>query len=132
MVRQRSVDISLPRADSAGGVARRMARNTLARWGVLDESVLETVDILISELATNAVRHTTGAIALSLVLDAGLLTINVADQSGHPPVLREPSIDGGFGLRLVEALAERWGVRDHLGRAKTVWATILVPEDDTE
>lgn len=40
------------------------------------------------------------------------LTVEVYDSGGGEPAIREPYGESGRGLLLVEALSDRWGVRD--------------------
>lgn len=87
-------------------------------------SAVEVARLLVSELATNAVRYS-GCESYELVIDLGAdgLRVDVAD--GNParvPALGTPDDAGGRGLRLVEALASRWGVDRGAGdAAKHVW-----------
>ncbi len=79
-----------------------------------------------SELVTNAVRHTqanTPVMALRLEVEGGWLRIGVHDRNLGEPEPRTPADDdeSGFGLVLVDALADKWGVRPS-ATGKAVWA----------
>jgi anti-sigma regulatory factor (Ser/Thr protein kinase) len=80
--------------------------------------------LLVSELVTNSVRHAGQPAGAPVHIRAAPVErgvrVEVEDQ-GHGPVRRRSSgdDDGGFGLCLVERLAERWGV-DHAG-GTCVW-----------
>jgi anti-sigma regulatory factor (Ser/Thr protein kinase) len=81
------------------------------------------VRLLVSELVTNAVRHAEGeAVRLVVALKGRTLRIEVHDP-GHGFELKPPPSDplraSGWGLVLVEELADRWGV-DHSPRTR-VW-----------
>ena len=111
-------------------LARRLAVHELDRWGVPYRSDLSCAAAqIIAELAVNAVTH--GHVPgrdfeLRLLLDERWLRIEVADaRSERWPELREadPAEESGRGLRLVEALADDWGVLDR-AVGKTVWAGI--------
>lgn len=102
--------------------ARRFA---IEAWHGLREPGEEVnggMPLVVSELATNAVLHTGGGFTVTLAHDDDVLRVSVADgESEHPaPVDSERSMLGGRGLRIVDLLADRWGV-DDLGDGKAVW-----------
>ncbi|WP_229332336.1 ATP-binding SpoIIE family protein phosphatase, partial [Streptomyces sp. UNOC14_S4] len=80
--------------------ARRLARRALARWG-LDE-LTDAVELLVSEVITNAVRYAERPITLRL-LRTDVLRCEVGDDVPQLPRLRQarPSDEGGRGLYLV-------------------------------
>ncbi|MFJ9149100.1 ATP-binding protein [Streptomyces sp. NPDC102270] len=87
--------------------------------------IIQTAELLVSELITNAIRHGTGPPLIRLSWNGRLLRIAVSDDSDHRPCLRatKNTEPGGFGLQLLERLAYRWGVTPrHPG--KTVWAEL--------
>ena len=95
----------LPEPESA-----RRARRALADGG-LDPDLDHTVSLLTSELVTNSVRHCHAPddIVLEAVLEEGYARVVVADRGpGFDPEIRHEA--NGFGLRLVDKLASRWGV----------------------
>ena len=87
----------------------------------------ETAALLVSELATNAVRHGSGQdFDISVRLGPGddQLWVGVTDRGPGLPSARQPPVtdEHGRGLQLVGLLASRWGVRRARGsRTKTVW-----------
>lgn len=88
--------------------APSVARAAATRWLGAESPLLDDVLIVISELVTNVVLHTSDGGAL--LLDVGPpVSLEVHDTSSALPV-RPPSSGshGGFGLRLVERIAERW------------------------
>ena len=105
------------------------ARAGVADLDSLDERTREAVLIVVSELVTNAVRHAGLTSAESVIVRASRLAdrVRVEVVDNGPGFDRDrvaeipPSVHGGFGLRLVEQLAERWGVAPDTG---TVWAEI--------
>lgn len=99
--------------------ARGLARETLHTWGLAELS--ETVELLVSELVTNAVRHGSGDIGLRLIR-AGSLLCEVRDNGYDLPALRRADVtaENGRGLQLVTALAERWGAQ-RTATGKVVW-----------
>lgn len=110
-------------SDSAAvGRARRVVVATLASWGApLDQNLL----LVVSELMTNAVRHGRGVVDLTVACDERRVRLEVHDEGGPTlPAFRRPELRGGvvggFGLRLVDAIVDDWGV-DHNGGTR-VWA----------
>lgn len=86
------------------------ARRSLVKGG-LDPDLDHTVSLLATELVANSVRHAgdSGAIRLEATFHGGYARVVVADQGvGFDPEVRHES--SGFGLRLVDKLATRWGV----------------------
>ncbi|MEX2290933.1 MAG: ATP-binding protein [Mycobacteriales bacterium] len=102
-------------------LVRRYALDACAALGWDDSA--DTVALLVSEMATNAVLHAYGSEIRVRVLDRGLrLRVEVHDGSPALPVPRNaPARDeDGRGLALVEALAVGWGA-DLAPGGKTVW-----------
>ena len=82
------------------------------------------VELMVSELATNCVRHTGSGFILSLDIDDADIRVEVTDTAPGTPQLRYPSPDqsSGRGLHIIEGLSDGWGVeRDHRQSGKTVW-----------
>ncbi|MFE2165058.1 ATP-binding protein [Streptomyces sp. NPDC059447] len=110
---------STPRGARLG---RMLAVEQLRAWGL----PLEVPAQIIAELAANAVTH--GRVAgrdfrLALSVTSGTLLIEVTDTRGDRiPEIRDP----GRGLVLVEALADRWGVREGPVPCKVVWAEVVL------
>ena len=99
----------------------RFVRRTLTRSG-LDPDLDHTVTLLTSEVVTNAIRHVPGGtILITLTLLDGQLLAEVQDESASLPVRRSAGERGGWGLELLDLLADQWGVREHPGEGKTVW-----------
>lgn len=105
---------------AAAADARRLIDGLEGELSVLDADNLR---LLVSELVTNAIRHGDGATAPSLEVKVSDGRVRAAVQDAGPgfdPATRAPaSRDGGWGLLLVDALAERWGVER--GRRARVW-----------
>jgi anti-sigma regulatory factor (Ser/Thr protein kinase) len=94
------------------------ARRAIERLATtLDATVLPDVKLLVSELITNSVKYG-GDGAVQLILrseDPRHVHVEVVDQGdGFVPAARDrPRTEpGGWGLHLVEALTQRWGVRE--------------------
>ncbi|WP_053914482.1 SpoIIE family protein phosphatase [Streptomyces sp. SCSIO 75703] len=105
--------------DAAPGRARRLARRTLARWGM--EELTDSVELLVSEVVTNAVRYATRPVTLRL-LRTDVLRCEVGDDVPQLPRLRQARAtdEGGRGLYLVNRMARRWGAT-RLSTGKVVW-----------
>ena len=79
-------------------------------------SVLPDVRLLVSELVTNAVRHgrgCDGGVELALQVEDGCVRVEVVDGGGGfvpRPRDPDPASMGGWGLVVVDRLADRWGV----------------------
>jgi anti-sigma regulatory factor (Ser/Thr protein kinase) len=105
--------------------ARHLVTAVLAGWDAPQD--VHDVTLLVTELVTNVIDHVGGeaSITLELALADDWLRISVADGSSVRPVVRELSSENprGRGLRLVQAIAERWGAEDHQG-GKRVWFEI--------
>jgi serine/threonine-protein kinase RsbW len=101
-------------------------------------AVLDRARLLVSELATNSVRHS-GAIPgddLVLRVQPSKTTVRLeVEDSGRGDVVvaRPPDLNGGggFGLNLVHTLSERWGVEYAVAGGTRVWARLsLTALDD--
>ncbi|MEU5594260.1 ATP-binding protein [Streptomyces sp. NPDC020298] len=118
----------------------RLARLLATEWlrtRDLPHRVTEAAEHLVAELATNAATH--GRLPgrdfrLALLARHATLRIEVTDTRGdnlphrRPPT---PDAESGRGLLLVDALADRWGVKLGPVPRKTVWAELdLPPEPD--
>ncbi|MFI2346769.1 SpoIIE family protein phosphatase [Streptomyces sp. NPDC019443] len=105
--------------DAAPGRARRLARRALTRWGL--EELSDSVELLVSEVVTNAVRYAERPVTLRL-LRTDVLRCEVGDDSPQLPRQRRArdTDEGGRGLFLVNRLARRWGAT-RLSTGKVVW-----------
>lgn len=102
--------------------SRRLLRDFLGRRGAADMSFVG--EVLLSELVSNVVRHAHSPIEVDLSWDDGTLRVEVRDGSSILPAVAElADEDGGYGLRIVEALSEDWGIRQ-LDDGKAVWCTL--------
>ncbi|KAF4410722.1 ATP-binding SpoIIE family protein phosphatase, partial [Streptomyces lycii] len=111
--------------EQAPGKARRLARRALERWGM--EELSDSVELLVSEVVTNAVRYAERPVTLRL-LRTDVLRCEVGDDVPQLPRLRQarPSDEGGRGLYLVNRLARRWGAT-RLSTGKVVWFELARP-----
>ncbi|WP_367044666.1 SpoIIE family protein phosphatase [Streptomyces sp. Je 1-332] len=105
--------------DATPSRARRLARSALERWGL--QELTDSVELLVSEVVTNAVRYATRPVTLRL-LRTDVLRCEVGDDVPQLPRLRQARAtdEGGRGLYLVNRLARRWGAT-RLSTGKVVW-----------
>lgn len=107
---------------------RRTAGAVLRAWGV-DPASSIAVLLVVSELATNAVRH--GRVPgryfeVRIAYDAEkMVGVEVSDPGEGRPVIADatPDDESGRGLAIVDSLAEAWGIRERIV-GKTVWARL--------
>lgn len=120
----------LPRRPDAARAARH-GLGDLA--GKLERTLLDDLQLLVSELVANSVRHASAApetpVGLDVRVSADRVRVEVSDAGGgFTPRARTPeqSAEGGWGLFLVDRLADRWGVK---GNGQTlVWLEIDRPD----
>ncbi|MFI8961046.1 SpoIIE family protein phosphatase [Streptomyces sp. NPDC053493] len=121
-------DWRLPREPRSVGRARELARAQLTTWEL--EPLVDTVELLVSELVTNALRYGEGEIRLRLLRDRTLVC-EVWDAGLVQPRRRraKDTDEGGRGLQLVGLLSAAWGSR-RTPRGKTVWFELPLPDGD--
>ncbi|MET9034551.1 SpoIIE family protein phosphatase [Streptomyces mirabilis] len=122
-------DWTLPREPRSVGRAREYARTQLTAWDL--EPLVDTAELLVSELVTNALRYGEGEIRLRLLLDRTLVC-EVWDAGLVQPRRRRArdTDEGGRGLQLVGLLSASWGSR-RTPRGKTVWFELPLPDGGT-
>ncbi|MBB4930117.1 two-component sensor histidine kinase [Lipingzhangella halophila] len=111
-------------------MAREIARGILREWGMTRFAA--DVELVVSELVTNALRHgpDPGAsggdclLQLTMMRRGGELVCAVRDANDRIPVRREPDfmLETGRGLRLVSCFAASWGAVPTVPVGKFVWA----------
>ena len=124
--RDGELEISLPAELSSVRTARRYVHE---RWVHLDDDTLGDVELIISELVANAVRHGRPDIVFRARLEPFAVDIAVLDQGEQLPPTRPVPVtvdsDSGRGLTIVDRLSRAWGVEPHpAGTGKTVWASV--------
>ena len=90
---------------------------------------LDLIAVLLSELTANAARHAPGPRSISVTVARGVARVEVRDCSSDLPRVLDvdPTRVGGNGMRLVDGLAERWGV-DREGQGKVVWFEVPITQ----
>lgn len=111
--------VDLERSPTAPGAARRFVRSAIAD---IDAAALDAVELLTSELVTNAVVHAGSQPHLALVLHADRVRVEVHDDDPNLPARRTPdeARPGGRGLLLLDQVAADWGAEATDG-GKVVW-----------
>jgi anti-sigma regulatory factor (Ser/Thr protein kinase) len=126
--------------------ARHFALSWLSRWGMA--ALTDDVGLVVSELVTNALRHSGGnviesysavhcgdplgsaptTIRLRLIHEGPWLLCGILDASKSAPRHKEPDYiaETGRGLHLVDSFSSRWGWRAVPG-GKIVWALFHRP-----
>jgi anti-sigma regulatory factor (Ser/Thr protein kinase) len=101
----------------------------------VDRALLDDVEVVISELLANAVRHARplagGALLVAWRLTGPTVIVKVTD-GGSQGRVESPSehrgtgvlAETGRGLRIIGELAADWGVIDHASGLRTVWAAL--------
>jgi anti-sigma regulatory factor (Ser/Thr protein kinase) len=103
--------------------ARSLARRKLDEWDV-DEETGFVVELVVSELVTNAIRYGGAPVRLRLIRDRELI-VEVSDSGHTSPHLRWAAMEdeGGRGLFLVAQVTKHWGTR-YASTGKTIWTEI--------
>lgn len=135
--------LALADTPNAVALARLHTADVLSGWGVCAD-VVETAQLLVSELATNAVRHSekgeapvppfssqSGVQPFELLLEivSGAVRLSVWDRDPRPPVLKEVGVDatGGRGIFIVAAMSRAWGYYPaRSAPGKVVWAEVAL------
>jgi anti-sigma regulatory factor (Ser/Thr protein kinase) len=114
---------SLPPEPTAVPLARHQLRALLSDWQL--RCVLEDAELVTGELVGNVVRHGSFPAELRVEWYGRRVRVEVADASPEQPVerRRDPGEPGGFGLPIVDAVSEAWGVRPG-PTGKVVWADL--------
>lgn len=114
--------MALPDALTSPARSRSFVRSALEDWGQ-DDSV-DVALILVSELSSNVVVHAGTSMTVSVACDPDhhVVRVEVQDGCAAIPCIQDRGrmSTSGRGLRLVDALSTRWGVR-RLVDGKAVW-----------
>jgi serine/threonine-protein kinase RsbW len=121
----------LPALSASVADARGRIRRRLSEWDA-DPELTDDASLVVTELFTNAVRHTDSEKITCVLEDTGrVIRLEVTDQgrgTGVPePCAAQADEEGGRGLLLVSVLAVAWGsdpAPDGTGRV--VWAELAV------
>ena len=109
------------------GTARRFVRDVLEDNEV-DGEIVETVELLTSEVITNALVHAKSAPELAVRVRREAVRVEVADVSPVVPIrcaIDEHALSGR-GIAIVDSLASEWGVTGLSEHGKTVWFEVAI------
>jgi anti-sigma regulatory factor (Ser/Thr protein kinase) len=103
--------------------ARRFATDALMGNPV---TMIEAVELMVSELATNCIRHERTSFHVTILGSTRQVRVEVTDSGSGTPAMRSPGPDepSGRGLQIVEMLSDSWGVEAEQPSGKTVWFTM--------
>ncbi|MFG2364544.1 SpoIIE family protein phosphatase [Streptomyces mirabilis] len=121
----RIADWDVPLDPAAVAGMRETVSQKLDEWGLSELGF--SMELILSELITNAIRYGSEPIHVRLIHDRTLIC-EVADSSSTSPHLRYAATmdEGGRGLFLVSQMAERWGTR-YTPQGKVIWAEQALP-----
>ncbi|MGW0536739.1 ATP-binding protein [Streptomyces sp. NPDC003032] len=135
MADHQEASVTLPSDPASVSAARRYVANVLAEWGLPGEAEMgETIRLIVSELATNAVQHTRGQ-SPTFTVDVELdrdeqLRIGVTDSHPRYPKRLPAAVqqDNGRGMVIIRCLAAECGGRLSVSPTdeggKTVWIAL--------
>lgn len=135
MADDQEATITLPSAPASVTAARRYVTAVVTQWGMAHGSdAVESLRLIISELATNAVQHTGGqspTFTVDLRLEgAERLSLGVTDSHPRRPQRLPPAVqqDNGRGLVIIRALSAESGgelsITPTADGGKTVWVAL--------
>ncbi|MEW2390561.1 ATP-binding protein [Streptomyces venezuelae] len=135
MADHQEASVTLPSDPASVPAARKYVSRVLAEWGLPGEAeVAETIRLIVSELATNAVQHTLGQ-SPTFTVDVELerdeqLRIGVTDSHPRYPKRLPAAVqqDNGRGMVIIRWLAAECGGRLSVSPTdeggKTVWIAL--------
>jgi anti-sigma regulatory factor (Ser/Thr protein kinase) len=114
---------TFPHEPQSVPAARRFATSVLSGTSA---DTLEAIELMVSELATNCIRHTDSGFDLTIIRSGRDIRVEATDHAGGTPTMRspKPTDPSGRGLKIVDMLSDGWGVQAAAAKGKTVWFTI--------
>jgi anti-sigma regulatory factor (Ser/Thr protein kinase) len=118
-------EVRFPGRANAVAQVRRMIAETLPN---LDPAIAESVTLMASELATNAVQCADTDFTVTIERLPRRIRVAVSDLGPGEPIMRAPTPTEptGRGLHIVDRLSDSWGVQYARRRGKTVWFAVRV------
>jgi anti-sigma regulatory factor (Ser/Thr protein kinase) len=123
--------LELPPTTESVPAARRFVRQLMRISDTVAD--IDTAGLLVTEIVTNAVLHASTPMTLYVQVATDVVHIELRDGSAQQPRLHTFSATAatGRGLRLLETLAVRWGVRPDPDGGKVVWFEVGASSDST-
>jgi anti-sigma regulatory factor (Ser/Thr protein kinase) len=116
----------LARTLDASKQARAVVSEALG--DALDRDRISDLALVVGELVNNAVRHGREPMGLRVIRRGHGVRVELHDGSTELPRFTEPRPQGGFGMHLISALADRWGTDRYDDRGKRVWVEFCIHE----
>lgn len=112
---------TFPSRLSSARRARRFVRSSVSSY--LPGQALDTVELLTSEVVTNAIVHAASSPVVEVAAEGGTVRVSVADSCPGFPMPRQVQEDAtsGRGLALVDVMADAWGVERLPDEGKRIW-----------
>src|SRR5262245_9990053 len=130
MTVERQARETLAHTERAPAEARQFARPCLHAWHLRELDIRRL--LAGSERASNAVRHGSGPIEVVMCATTDRLRVTVTNRGGGNPSVHRPDprdgAVGGWGLQLVDTLADDWGT-DHQHGRTSVWFDHALPPE---
>lgn len=113
--------VAFPSSVLSARRARQLVRRMVAPY--MSAPTLDTIELLTSEVVTNAVVHAGSSPIVEVTAEGGTVRISVQDQNPTWPMPREVPEDAtsGRGMVLVDAMADAWGVERIADDGKRIW-----------
>ena len=110
------------RLDTDPTAARASRRFVTSLLDESDSAITSDIQLLVSELVTNAVIHASSDPRLEVRISSEIVRVEVYDADPSPAVPRDPDVErpGGRGLLLIAKLANSWG-SELVEGGKVVW-----------
>lgn len=109
----------------------RARRYVAALLDGLDDALLDPIVVMVSELATNAVRHARTDFTVTVERIGETVRVGVHDEGGGEPRARDarPHEHTGRGLMIVRECSDDWGIEPDGRGGKQVWFTVSLARD---
>jgi serine/threonine-protein kinase RsbW len=130
--------LRLPRRLEAPSAARRALAALNGDLHLISSARLRDAQLLVSELVANAIRHAhapADGVVVEVRATPTTMRVEILDSGTgfDPAALPAPTHDaaGGWGLRIVDVMAHRWGVGPAAAGGTVVWFEIDRPAGGT-